>query len=45
MESLPTTSQMELIKKKQFAKMILNENFKTFMIYIAAMDTEMSIYL
>ena len=35
---LPTTMQVELIDKKEFAKAALDENFETFVVYIASFD-------
>ncbi len=44
-EALPTISRVELIDKREFAKTILNENLKTFVVHISALDiTESSIY-
>lgn len=36
---------MKFIDKKEFAKVALDENFKTFLIYIVALKAETSIYL
>ena len=38
-EALPTTKQIELIDKKEFAKAALYEKSKTFVVYIAALET------
>lgn len=38
-EALPTTSQVELINKKEFAKTARNKNFKIFVVHIAALVT------
>ena len=37
-EALPTTNQVELIDKKEFAKPALDEEFETFVVYVAAME-------
>lgn len=37
---LPTTNKIELIDKRKFAKMALNENFETFVVYLAALKAE-----
>ena len=34
-EALPTTKRVELIDKKEFAKAALDENFETFVVYVA----------
>ena len=46
-EALPTTSWVKLLNKREFAKTPLDENSKTFVMYIAALEisTPMSIYL
>ena len=46
MEVLPITSWVELFDKKKFAKLGLDENFKTFVIYVAILEvtTIMPIY-
>lgn len=36
-EALPNTYQIELINKRKSAKMALNENSKTFVVYIATL--------
>lgn len=36
---LLNTSQVKLINKKEFTQAILNENSKTFMVYIVALET------
>lgn len=35
-EALPTTSQVKLIDKREFAKVVLDKNFETFIIYVGA---------
>ena len=37
-EALPTTKRVELIDKKEFAKVALDENSETFVIYVASLD-------
>lgn len=37
MKTLPTTSQVELIDKKKFAKVALDTNLETFVLYISAL--------
>lgn len=44
-EALPTTSQIELINKTVFVKVVLDKNFETFVIYMAALEAEALIYL
>ncbi len=46
-EALPTTSQFELINKREFAKAALDKNSETFVIYVITLDllTAISIYL
>lgn len=46
-EALPTTSQVELLQKQEFAKGVLDENSEMFIVYIAALEvyTIMPIYL
>lgn len=47
-KALPTNNQIQLINKRKLAKEVLDENSKTFMIYIAALKaseiTEMAIH-
>ena len=45
-EALPKTRKVEIIDKKEFAKMALNADNKTFIVYIAALaePTTMPIY-
>ena len=43
-KALHTTSQVELISKKTFVKVALDENSKTFIVYIAALKVT-TIYL
>lgn len=35
---LSTTSQVELINKRKFARTALDENFETFVIYVATLE-------
>lgn len=44
-EILPIISWVKLINKKKFAKLALNENSKTFMVYMVALKVGVSIYL
>lgn len=48
-EALSTTSQVELIDKREFAKAVLDKNFETFIVHIAALEATkaagMPIYL
>ena len=47
-EALPITKQVELINKKEFAKALLGEESKTFVLHVAALDAllaGMAIYL
>lgn len=44
-EALPTTSWVEFIDKKEFVKTALDENFKTFIVYVEALEAEISIDL
>lgn len=41
-KALPTTKQIEFIDKKEFVKMTLNENFKTFMMHIVILEASVS---
>ncbi len=44
-EALPITSRVGLINKKEFAKVVMDENLKTFVVYMSALDiTESSIH-
>ncbi len=44
-KALSTTSRVELIHKKEFAKTAMDENFETFVVYMSALDVaESSIY-
>ena len=43
-EVLPTTSWVELINKREFAKAALDKNYEIFVVHIAALETEVSIY-
>ena len=38
-EALPTTKQIELINKKEFAKAELDEQSETIVVYVAALET------
>lgn len=44
-EVLPITSRVELINKKKFAKVALDENSKTFVIYVAILEVSMAIFI
>ncbi len=45
-EALLTTSRVELIDKKKFAKAAMDENSETFVVHMSALDVaESSIYL
>ncbi len=46
-EALPTTSRVELIDKRKFAKAALDENSETFVVHVTALEvlTAMPIYL
>ncbi len=45
-EALLTTSWVELIDKKKFAKAAINENSKTFVVHLSALHvTQLLIYL
>lgn len=37
-KDLPTTKWLELIDQKKFAKATLNENYKTFVMYVAVLE-------
>ncbi len=37
-EALPTTSWVELIDKREFAKVALDENLETFVVHVSALD-------
>lgn len=43
-EVLPIISMIQLIDKRKFAKVALNENLKTFVIYIIVLEAKLSIY-
>ena len=45
MKILLTTSLVKLINKGEFAKIVLNENFITFVIYIVILKVEILIHL
>ena len=36
-KALPITNQVELINKREFAKVALDENFETFMVHVATL--------
>lgn len=38
-KALPTTKQVKLIHKKEFAKAVFDENFKPFVMHIMALET------
>lgn len=44
-KALFTTSWVKLIDNREFAKVVLDKNFKTFVVYVAAPEAEISIYL
>ncbi len=37
-EALPTTSRVELVDKKEFAKAALDRNSETFVVYVTALE-------
>ncbi len=37
-EALPTTSRVELINKREFARAALDENSETFVVYVSALE-------
>ncbi len=37
-EALPTTSRVELVDKKEFAKAALDENSETFVVHVATLE-------
>ena len=41
-EALPTTKQVELINKKEFAKTVLDEGFETFVVHVAALEAPLA---
>lgn len=43
-KTLFITSQIEIINKRKFAKIVLHKNFKTFIVYIAVLEVEALIY-
>ena len=43
-KTLPTTQWVELINKKKFTKATLNENVKAFVVYVAFLSLEITIY-
>ena len=42
-EALVTIQRVELIDEKKFAKAMLNENIKTFMLYVSSLSLESKI--
>ncbi len=42
-EALLTTSQVELIDKRKFAKVVVDENSETFVIYVSTLDVAESL--
>ena len=44
-EALPTTKRVELINKNEFAKVVLDENSETFVVYIVSFNFVSGIYL
>ena len=44
-EVLPTTKRVEFINKKEFAKAALDENSKTFVVYVLSLNVVPGIYL
>ena len=44
-EALPTTKRIELINKKEFAKVAFDEKSKTFVVYVASLNLTPGIYL
>lgn len=45
LKALPTTKRVKIINKHKFILIILNKYFDTFVIYIAALEMLMAIYL
>ena len=43
-EPLPTTKWIQFINKKEFAKVALDENSKTFFIYVASLNLTLGLY-
>ena len=43
-KALPTTSQVEIIDKKEFAKAALNENVEAFVVHVSSLGSRMSIH-
>ena len=41
-EALPTTKRVELINKKEFAKAVLDEEFETFLMHVAALEATLA---
>ena len=41
-KTLPTTKKVELINKKEFAKAALDENFETFVVYVATLEAPLA---
>ena len=44
-EALPISHWVELIDKKKFAKVALDENVKAFVVHVASLTLKMSIHL
>ena len=43
--ALPTTSQVELIDKKEFAGAALNQNSKTFVVHVTVLEVPTAIFI
>lgn len=43
-ETLPTNQRVEFIDRKEFAKTALDKNVEAFVVYVASLTSEMSIY-
>ena len=43
-KSLPTTKRVELINKKEFVKAVLDENSKTFVVYVTSLNLTLGIH-
>lgn len=43
-EALPTTCQIELMNKREFTKVAINENSETFVIYVVALKVKSTIH-
>ena len=44
-KALPITKKMKIIDIKEFTKVVLNENFKLFIIHIAILTSKITIHL